>query len=41
MCCWRCNPAREVGQPGCYILIRDMALLFVPIGVGVMHTLIC
>jgi len=29
-------PARWV-NPGCYILIRYMALLFVPIGVGVMQ----
>lgn len=29
-------PARWV-NPGCYVLIRYMALLFVPIGVGVMQ----
>ncbi len=29
-------PARWV-KPGCYVLIRYMALLFVPIGVGVMN----
>ena len=29
-------PAKWV-NPGCYILIRYMALLFVPIGVGVMQ----
>lgn len=29
-------PARWV-NPGCYLLIRYMALLFVPIGVGVMQ----
>lgn len=26
-----------MGQSGCYVLIRYMALLFVPIGVGVMQ----
>jgi hypothetical protein len=31
------NPARKMGQPGCFVLIRYMALLFVPIGVGVMQ----
>ncbi len=30
-----------MGQPGCNILIRYMALLFVPIGVGVMQYWIC
>lgn len=29
-------PAKWV-NPGCYVLIRYMALLFVPIGVGVMQ----
>ncbi len=28
---------REWVNPGCYVLIRYMALLFVPIGVGVMQ----
>lgn len=31
------NPARAVGKTGCHLLIRHMALLFVPIGVGVMN----
>jgi hypothetical protein len=31
------NPAGKMGQPGCFVLIRYMALLFVPIGVGVMQ----
>ncbi len=36
--CWRCKimPPQWV-NPGCNILIRYMALLFVPIGVGVMQ----
>ncbi len=31
------NSSGEMGQSGCYVLIRYMALLFVPIGVGVMQ----
>jgi hypothetical protein len=33
-------PAKWV-NPGCYVLIRYMALLFVPIGVGSCSTLTC
>lgn len=31
------NSSGKMGQSGCYVLIRYMALLFVPIGVGVMQ----
>lgn len=33
-------PAKWV-NPGCYVLIRYMALLFVPIGVGIMQYFDC
>lgn len=32
---WHIVPARWL-QPGCYLLIRYMALLFVPVSVGIM-----
>ncbi|XPE62213.1 CidA/LrgA family protein [Shigella flexneri] len=36
--CWPCKFFRQMGRSGVYVLIRYMALLFVPIGVGVMRS---